>query len=341
MSRLHTKHIILIFLILIGCVAIFFSSGFQQVFIEDDLPHNNNTKNTPIRISEKNGVRTYYPTITSYPEDVATQTPISHELQQPILPKPTQITQTPTATAQPLQENMPDASQNPFTIGDTVEGRGLEMYKFGNGESSRLIVAGIHGGYEYNTTDLALALIQAIEENPELIPDTVTLYVLPSLNPDGLARSHGYSGRANANNVDLNRNWELHWSSTWNPDGCWHYLPISGGTAALSEPEVIALDQFINQHQPDAVISYHSAALGIFAGGSPELTLSDSLAEAIAAVAPYSYPPVQTNCEMTGQFIDSLAYRGIPAVDIELSNHKDIELEENLKILTVFLNWEP
>lgn len=342
MKQPQFKLIMILILIITGIAVFLLNTAFLQEIIEpedvlaDIIIHPGTSTDSHIATTE----RIFFPTITRFPEVASTATPApalfgfsptKEEL--PVI--------TLTATTQPISGNLYDESKNPFIIGYSVEGRPLEMFKFGNGESVRLIIAGIHGGYEYNTTDLAYALIQEITAVPELIPENVTLYILPSLNPDGLAHSHGYAGRANANNVDLNRNWELYWSQTWNPDGCWQYLPISGGTSPLSEPEVASLDQFITHKKPTAVISYHSAALGIFSGGSPDLTISDSLAESIAAVAPYPYPPIQTNCEMTGQFIDSLAYRSIPAVDIELSNHKDIELEDNFNILRAFLNWNP
>ena len=259
----------------------------------------------------------------------------------------TQPTTVPTATnnevifeeATSKETSVSSEEKSPFSIGKSVQGEDLWMYKFGNGPTQKLIVAGIHGGYEYNTIDLANELIAYIQENPTLIPSEVTLYILPAFNPDGLARSRGYAGRANANNVDLNRNWDFNWKSTWDPAGCWAYLPIGGGTAPFSEPETAALRDFIQSHDIKALISYHSAALGIFPGGAPGIDLSIELAEAIAAVAPYPYPPIQTGCEITGQFIDYTASFGIPSVDIELTNHKDSDFEINLEILNVFLQW--
>jgi len=65
----------------------------------------------------------------------------------------------------------------------------------------------MHCGNEYNTVELADQLIANIGKRPDVIPSNVTLYILHDLNPDGLARAHNYLGRANANGVDLNRNW--------------------------------------------------------------------------------------------------------------------------------------
>src|SRR5690242_3605974 len=80
--------------------------------------------------------------------------------------------------------------QQPEIIGYSVERRPLEVYTFGSGEHERMIVAGIHGGDEWNTVTLANQLIKHLNQKPSDIPDDITLYVLPSLNPDGEARAH-------------------------------------------------------------------------------------------------------------------------------------------------------
>jgi predicted deacylase len=229
----------------------------------------------------------------------------------------------------------------PIVIGRSVEGRPLEVYQFGHGAVHRLIVAGIHGGYEWNTIALAQELKAHLADHPELVPPHITLYLLMALNPDGEARSHSYEGRANAHNVDLNRNWPAHWKEDWSRAGCWNNLPIEAGPQPVSEPEVAALMGFILEQRISALISYHSAALGIFAGGQPSSRASLSLAEAVAEVSPYPYPPLENGCEYTGQFADWAAENGIPAIDVELTNHTDTDFEINLRVLETFLNWKP
>lgn len=254
-------------------------------------------------------------------------------------PEPTD-TPTPRPTAIPSPTPTVYAS-GWFAIGYSVAGRPLQMYRFGNGPDHYLIVADIHGGYEWNTAQLAQELIGHLTVNPHLIPDRLTLYVLASLNPDGLARSQGYDGRANEHGVDLNRNWPSNWQADWPKAGCWDYLPIGGGTAPGSEPEVVWLMDFILRTDVQAIISYHSAALGIFPGGQPPLPGSVALAETLAAVAPYPYPPLEAGCVYTGQFADWAADQGIPAVDVELTNHRDTDFEINLELLQAFVGWQP
>jgi len=261
-------------------------------------------------------------------------------------PRPTAIaTAVPSATA-PATATPPSPTPTvgaglPFGIGRSVADRPLEVFRFGEGPRELLIVAGIHGGYEWNTIALADELIGRLLSEPARLPDDVTLYILRALNPDGDARSRSYEGRANDHGVDLNRNWPVNWHPDWDRTYCWHYLPITAGDHPLSEPETAALMRFILDHDFDGLISYHSAALGIFPGGSPPDTASARLAESLAAVSGYLYPPRDYGCEYTGQFADWAASQGIPAVDVELTNHVDTDFEINLAVLETFLNWRP
>jgi len=215
----------------------------------------------------------------------------------------------------------------------------LEVYQFGDGPIEKMIIAGIHGGYEWNTIVLADELIQYLESHQEIIPPDQTLYILRAFNPDGFERSRGFGGRANENNVDLNRNFPSNWKIEWPRVGCWDYIPITGGLSAASEPETQTLMAFVEDHDLQAFISYHSAALGIFPGGQPPDPGSLSLAETIAAVSDYPYPPIEAGCMYTGQLVDWISDQGIAGVDIELTNHQNSDFEINLGILSVFLDW--
>jgi predicted deacylase len=266
---------------------------------------------------------TLTPTLTLTP----TETPTATETFTPTI--------TPTETLTPIP-----FSEGPIPIGKSVKGLPLEVYRFGTGSTERLIVAGMHGGGEYNTVQLADELMAYLSEHPEIVPPDVTLYILHDLNPDGVTRSHSYLGRANANGVDLNRNWPANWQKDWVRTGCWTSTYVTGGKGPASEPETKALIAFIESHHFDALINYHSAALGIFAGGLPPDDFSIRLAKAVAAVTTYHYPPINTGCEYTGGFTDWADEKGIAALDIELTNHTDTDFDMNLRALNVFLNWE-
>lgn len=255
----------------------------------------------------------------------------------------------PTITANPLTTPIPGVTPTSFLlasgrratiIGLSASGRPIEVYTFGQGERQRMIVAGIHGGYEWNTIALADELITHLDSHPEVIPSDVTLYILRNLNPDGDARGHTKEGRANERGVDLNRNFPANWQVDWNRDGCWKDPPVTGGTGPGSEPETKAVMRFIESHRIDALISYHSAALGIFPGGTPWDEDSKRLAKAIAEITSYDYPPVDTGCEYTGTLADYAVEQGMAAVDMELSNHHDTDFEMNLEVLLLFMGWE-
>ncbi len=100
-----------------------------------------------------------------------------------------------------------------------------------------------------------------------------------------------------------------------------------------------ALRDFILAHHFSGLISYHSAALGIFAAGQPPDPKSIRLAKAVAAVSDYRYPPVDTGCQYTGDLSDWTELQGIPSIDLELNTHNDPEFAINLKVMQTFLNW--
>jgi predicted deacylase len=233
--------------------------------------------------------------------------------------------------------------QRPSIIGFSLAGRPIEVYTFGSGEKEYLIVAGIHGGYEWNTVALANELITHINQNPDAIPSDVTLYIIRNMNPDGEARSHDVDGRVNNNDVDLNRNFPAdNWVADWNRNGCWIYRPTTGGAYAGSEPETRTVMSFIGSRKLKAIISYHSAALGIFPGGVPWTADSKRLAKALSKATGYPYPPIDTGCEYTGTLADWAVENGVGAsVDMELRDHKNTDFEDNLKALNVLLNFTP
>lgn len=228
-----------------------------------------------------------------------------------------------------------------FVIGHSVEGRPLEVVRFGSGAHKRMVIAGIHGGNEWNTIALGDELITYLRRDPQFVPDDVTLYILRSLNPDGEARAHTADGRTNANGVDLNRNFDADWRADWPRKGCWTLRPVTAGPYPASEPETMAASLFLIEHPVEALINYHSAALGIFPAGDPPDLRSANLAQAIDDVSPYPYPPYDTGCVFSGTLVDWAASLGIAAVDLELSNHTDTDFDINLRVLAVLLSWQP
>lgn len=264
------------------------------------------------------------------------QLPATHTATTTPQPPTATFTNSPT----PIASLTPHPLHWQILIGHSVGRRPINVYRFGNGRKERMIVAGIHGGNEWNTIALANELVAYLRERPETIPSEVTLFILPSLNPDGEARAHSPDGRTNEHGVDLNRNWDANWRSNWPRDGCWSLRPTTGGPHPNSEPETQALANFLLSHKVEVLISYHSAALGVFPSGDPPDPASVRLAEAIAGISDYRYPPADTGCEFSGTLPDWALKNGITAVDLELSNHTDTDFQVNLKILLLLLTWE-
>ncbi len=289
-------------------------------------------------------------------------------IQDEMPPPTTSRTAAPTQILPPTRDILPSVTPNPRStlvigktptppgislealqqratlIGYSVLGRPIKVYRFGNGLHKYLIVAGIHGGNEWNTVELAKELISHLDEHPEIIPVDATLYILPNLNPDGYERFWGYAGRANANGVDLNRNFPYQWKKDWEREDCWNHFHLTGGAYPASEPETVALINFIELQHFEALISYHSAAMKIFAGGIPPFEPSQDLAATLSLAShAYQYKPdEEAVCDYSGNLADwASSAKGIPAVDIELINHNDTDFKINLGILKALLNWRP
>lgn len=268
---------------------------------------------------------TYTPAPTSFYLPSVTPNPISTVVEDYSTPTPFIFTDGPA----------------PGLIGYSVESRAIDLYTFGQGETHYLIVAGIHGGYEGNTVDLANQFLVYLNAHPEAIPGGATLYVVPDMNPDAVARGRNADARVNANGVDLNRNFpSLNWVANWDHSNCWNERPTTGGVAPASEPETRAIVNFVLGHRIKALISYHSAALGIFPGGNPWQPASVKLAAMLHAVTGYPYPPLNIGCTYTGTMPDWAVENGVgAAVDMELADHRDTDFSKNLKALQVLVNF--
>lgn len=231
--------------------------------------------------------------------------------------------------------------EGPVTIGHSVQGRPLEVWRFGRGPNQYLIIAGIHGGYEHNTIELADELIAYFSLKPDAIPTDATLFILRSMNPDGEALPHSKFGRANANDVDLNRSFPVEWQYDWNRGGCWDLLILNGGEYGGSEPEAIAVMAFLLEHDIIAVVSYHAAAPGFYPAGSPPDPKSVELAKYLSVPSDYPYPAINTGCYMTGSLVDWAITTGAAAVDLELTNHWQTDFPQNLNLALALVRWRP
>jgi protein MpaA len=112
------------------------------------------------------------------------------------------------------------------------------------------VVGVIHG-----SEPAGLAVIAQLRKLP--LPPHVHLWLVPTVNPDGLAAGT----RHNAHGVDLNRNWPAAWAHT----------DVSG-SRPLSEPEDRAMRAFILRIKPKLTIWYHQPLAEVY-GSDPHVAV--------------------------------------------------------------------
>jgi murein DD-endopeptidase MepM/ murein hydrolase activator NlpD len=240
-------------------------------------------------------------------------------------------TESPAPSATALPPAAARATVVEKVIGSSVMGQPLTAYGLGQGEIKVILVGDIHGGYEANTYELARQLLVHFEAHPDEVPAQVSLWILPTINPDGLESD----GRWNANDVDLNRNADTSLDgcagNDWSPDTMDYegLHPEAGGDYPFSEPETLALRDFAADAR--IVVFYHSAYGGIFPDACRQHLPTARLAEVLSTGTGYPVPAEGwTGYPVTGDFGDYLAGEGVAAVTVELTDHDDPEFERNL-----------
>lgn len=230
---------------------------------------------------------------------------------------------------------------NSRILGRTVENRPIMAYNFGYGSDHIVFIGGMHGGYEWNTIALAYEAIDHFTAHPEQIPPNVQMTIIPSVNVDGQVLVTGSDGRVdttatytetapgrfNANEVDLNRNWDCEWSEI----ASWQNREVSGGEAPFSESESEVLRRFFLWERPELVVFWHSKANGVYAAGCPG-TYPPSLEWATLYGEAAGYPVYEnfTAYPITGDAGNWLATQGIPSFTVELKTHTGTDWPENL-----------
>jgi protein MpaA len=140
-------------------------------------------------------------------------------------------------------------------LGRSARGRPIDAIALGDPDARRrvLVVGCIHGN---ETAGIAVARRLARGRPPA----RVDLWLIESLNPDGVVAGTRQNGRG----VDLNRNFPWHWRPL-GPRGTQQYA----GTHALSEPESRIAHALIVRLRPAVTIWFHQPlALVDDSGGS-------------------------------------------------------------------------
>lgn len=139
-------------------------------------------------------------------------------------------------------------------FGTSVNGVDLVAYRVGTpGGRVVLVVGNVHGD-EPKGVEITRRLRMAD------IPDGVDLWVVDTMNPDGMAVPQ----RQNANGVDLNRNF------SWG----WGYIAPSttnrqySGEAPADQPETQAMQDLVTTLQPAITVFYHQDANRVSLAGA-------------------------------------------------------------------------
>jgi g-D-glutamyl-meso-diaminopimelate peptidase len=162
-----------------------------------------------------------------------------------------------------------------ITIGKSAkEGTAIKAIRLGKGDKN-ILINGAHHGREALTTILVLDQLDYLAEaytnhemingyNARAILNTVSIWFVPLLNPDGadLAMSTLPSWKANGRGVDLNRNYPALYATIKlsKAPGAEGYP----GAAPFSETETQALRDLCYDKDFEAAIAYHSAGQIIY-----------------------------------------------------------------------------
>lgn len=163
------------------------------------------------------------------------------------------------------------------TIGISLQGREIRLVSNIDRHNVHpqpltLIIGGMHGNERAPVPMLENFITRYLASGKIVEP----VCVLPLLNPDG----YYANSRTNARGVDLNRNFPCHWSrESIDPSG----------EAPLSEPESIALYDFILTVKPMKVINLHWSLSEIDADGSQSINLAVKMWHALSEVEKRHY----------------------------------------------------
>ncbi len=161
------------------------------------------------------------------------------------------------------------SSLHPFSIGESISKQKIECYQIGNGSIKILYTFCIHGN-ETGTVKLAHHFLNWAHNHTDKLND-YSLYILPCLNPDGFHQARknpdyfngGKIGRFNANNVDLNRNFD---TPSFKQKSIWSFgknytenVEVFCGNHGNSEPEIKALVELIKNKKIQILFMFHNA----------------------------------------------------------------------------------
>jgi len=143
-----------------------------------------------------------------------------------------------------------------FQIGTTWQGRPIYVYRIGNPSGARILfVATVHGREILGSELLYLYAKWLLDRSEEPLTSQILAqnctYIIPCLNWDSYDIQRKNQNLTLGTGVDLNRNFQNGWCYGSADPLNWAYK----GTGALSEPEAMAVYQFMNTYE----VMYHYA----------------------------------------------------------------------------------
>jgi hypothetical protein len=224
------------------------------------------------------------------------------------------------------------------TVGKTVLGKDIVIFKIGNPNGGRVLFDGAIHGNEAVGSELLYSYAEwLLESNDTMAKDilskTYTL-LIPVVNAD-----EENSARKNADGVDLNRNFAFGWSrsGSYNADS-----DIYIGPTPLSEPESQTLVNVFNSFEPSFYVNLHMWLGPYYAGCryAANATYYSMLVNEISAlskqrgVTPFPYDGQFTGY---GMAIGDAARANITSFLIELTNDDIPLLEVQTNLLAKFI----
>ena len=231
------------------------------------------------------------------------------------------------------------------SAGQSVQGRELQVIVVGdkNAKHHVFVQGAIHARENMCALLCAAMAERLLQQGGEA---DVCFHIMPMANPDGsvihqsaempkgileIYKSDGTKGltvdtglvylaqwQANANGVDLNRNFDAIWENidTTEAPSFMNYR----GPEFESEPETKAMVAYTDKYKFDATLSYHATGSAIYweFGKDAEVNAASlHLAEAIKAVS--AYEPIGSSGDSFGGYKDwAMLKRQIPSVTIEI-----------------------
>lgn len=239
-------------------------------------------------------------------------------------------------------------SIKPFSIGTSVQGNNIQCFKIGNGKIKRLYAFGIHGN-EVGTVKLAHCFLEWLSKKFD--NENYTIFVIPCINPDGYSLAcrqpeyfrGGKTGRFNANDVDLNRNFDtpsFQQSSKWSFGKNYsEKTNIYCGKYGGSEPEIKTLTNFIKNEKIQVLFMYHNAGNDVMPNSSE---LAKKLAKSYSDKTGFRliHADHWKELEQTGTAAEWCDINNVAYIEIEGSTRwgSDWKRQKEAIISTIFAN---